>query len=94
MQILSDNTGTCHCLNEDIHALDGAHVLVPIVLVVIVVIVVVVVIIVVVVHVADDVDHGRKERHHEREKRQLRVGVPPRQFSVIVRPGCRQILCH
>ena len=79
---------------EDILALDSAHVLVPIVLVVIVVIVVVVVIIVVVVHVADDVHHGRKERHHERKKRQLRVRVPPRQFSVIARPGCHQVLCQ
>ena len=72
------------------HALDSAHVLVPVVLVVIVVIVVVVVIIIVVVHVADDVHHGREERHDEGEEGQLGVGIPPRQSPVFTRPGRNQ----
>ena len=74
----------------NVHALDSAHVLVPVVLVIIVVIVVVVVIIIVVVHVADDVHHGREERHDEGEEGQLGVGVPPRQSPVFTRPGCWQ----
>ena len=58
-----------------VRALNGGHVLVPVVLVVVVIVVVVVVVVVIVVYVADDVDDGVEEGHCKREEGQLGVGV-------------------